>query len=207
MTAFKPGHHNRAKSGKLVNHPPESIRAVPLLEAAFMTSRTSRRAYKARKHRPLPWYRGRRRSQHPRASGTLNQTRWVALPLAGPLRLRAGASAASAKPLRWTEICSTKRGGNAARPAVPTGIDRSNWRLREADTGPTDHRLARTYRVCRPDLPGQPELPERPQPTLLREPCRASGSAGYRGLLPRPRPRLLRVRSRRQARHESGGDL
>ena len=34
----------------------------------------------------LPWYRGRRRAQHLRASGTLNQTRWVALPLAGPNR-------------------------------------------------------------------------------------------------------------------------
>jgi hypothetical protein len=100
-----------------------------------------------------------------------------------------------------------KRGGDAARPAVPTGIDRGNWRLRQADTGPTDHRLARTYRVCRPDLSGQPELPERPQPPLLREPRRASGSAGYRGLLPRPRARLLRVRSRRQARYESRGDL
>src|SRR6202040_3699922 len=56
-------------------------------------------------------------------------------------------------------------------------------------------------------LSGQPELPERPHPPLLREPRRASGSAGYRGLLPRPQARLLRVRSRRQARHESRGDL
>ena len=32
-------------------------------------------------------------------------------------------------------ICSTKRGGDAARPAIPTGIDRGNWRLRQADTG------------------------------------------------------------------------
>jgi SnoaL-like domain len=39
------------------------------------------------------------------------------------------------------------------------------------------------------------------------EGARASRSAGYRGLLPRPRARLLRVRSRRQARHESRGDL
>src|SRR4029077_6361593 len=43
-------------------------------------------AHKARKHRPLSWYRGRRRAQHLRASGTLNQTRWVALPLAGRSR-------------------------------------------------------------------------------------------------------------------------
>src|SRR5437764_12965485 len=87
----------------------------------------------------------------------------------GPLRLRAGASAASAKPLRLRGICSTKRGGNAARPAVPTGIDRGNWRLRQADTGPSDHRLARRIGFAGRIFPVNANYP-----SVLNRPCYAS---------------------------------
>ncbi len=62
-----------------------------------------------------------------------------------------------------------KAWGNAARPAVPTGIDRGNWRLRQADTGPSDHRLARRIGFAGRIFPVNANYP-----SVLNRPCYAS---------------------------------